>query len=285
MDENAGIGASVGTPVEALMPTGAEVTYSISGVTGRFDINSATGQITIAGDIAARAYPATVTATFTESQYPYTQVGAGSIAVTITVTSQGQWRQYAKLTAGDGADGDRLGESLALDPTTGTIVSGAPEVGNSAGAVYVFEGPDDTAPVKLTPPPGTPNELFGMSMVVDGDVIAVGTRCQCADAKVYVYKKPTAGWATTGTPTAALSAPTSDVDFDDGLWPQRASCGWSEKGWTAPGSTSLCGYPTVPVLQFKTQRNALVKEPWQPRLPIPFHQPAQPPRCRDRCQG
>ena len=207
----------MGTPVEALMPTGAEVTYSISGVTGRFDINSATGQITIAGDIAARAYPATVTATFTESQYPYTQVGAGSIAVTITVTSQGQWRQYAKLTASDGADGDRLGESLALDPATGTIVSGAPEVGNSAGAVYVFEGPDDTAPVKLTPPPGTPNELFGMSVVVDGDVIAVGTRCQCADAKVYVYKKSTAGWATAGTPTAALSAPTSDVDFDDGL--------------------------------------------------------------------
>ena len=218
VDENAGIGANVGKPFEVLMPTGIDVSLSLSKVTGLFDIDR-DGQITMTGDVSRRAYPAKVNATFREAEYPYTQVGVDSLDLIITVTSQGQWRQYAKLTADDGVEGDRLGDSLAYDPATGTIVSGAPEVGDSAGAVYVFEGPGYTTPVKLTPLTATSGEKFGITVAIDGDVVAVGTACECANDKVYVFVKPNSGWATTSTPDATLSvaANTEHVWFGDGL--------------------------------------------------------------------
>ena len=108
-----------------------------------------------------------------------------------------------------------------MDETAGTIVVGAKSVNigsvGDAGAVYVFDGPDDSG-VKLTASSaGTANEEFGYSVAIDGDTVVVGTSPATATAtgKVYVFVKPTNGWAASHAPDATLTV--TDVTAGDGF--------------------------------------------------------------------
>lgn len=100
-------------------------------------------------------------------------------AYTFAATGPATRTQTAKLTASDGAEGDRLGNSVAIDGAT--IVAGAFEddVGANAfqGSVYTFAR-NGAAPhfetAKLTVSDGAAGDNFGASVAIDGETIVAG---------------------------------------------------------------------------------------------------------------
>ena len=89
--------------------------------------------------------------------------------------ADGSWSQTTKLTASNGADGDRYGRDVALDGDK--VLVGSYLVGQNAGASYLYEyqpdgswqetsifQADDTAA----------NDRFGRSVSLAGDIVAVG---------------------------------------------------------------------------------------------------------------
>jgi hypothetical protein len=93
----------------------------------------------------------------------------------------GAWGQVAKLTAADGAAGDRLGYSLSVAGDTAVVGAPNADPGGSEdrGAAYVFYrdqgGPDAWGQVaKLTVADGEADDWFGYSTSVNGDTVVVG---------------------------------------------------------------------------------------------------------------
>ena len=117
--------------------------------------------------------------------------------------------QTSKL---DGVEGDKFGYSVAVDGDT-AVIGAYQDNGNGAdsGAAYVFtrnEGVWDDG-VKLTASGGSAYDNFGISVAVDGDTVVVGAPgndgAGADSGSVYVFVKPTGGWATS-TETAKLTA-------------------------------------------------------------------------------
>ena len=112
----------------------------------------------------------------------------------------------------DGVGGDKFGYAVAVDGDTAVI--GAYQdngKGADSGAAYVFtrnEGVWDDG-VKLTASGGAAYDNFGISVAVDGDTVVVGAPgndgAGADSGSVYVFVKPTGGWATS-TETANLTA-------------------------------------------------------------------------------
>ncbi len=112
----------------------------------------------------------------------------------------------------DGVGGDKFGYAVSVDGDTAVI--GAYQdngEGADSGAAYVFtrnEGVWDDG-VKLTASGGAAYDNFGISVAVDGDTVVVGAPGNDGDGadsgSVYVFVKPTGGWATS-TETAKLTA-------------------------------------------------------------------------------
>ena len=88
------------------------------------------------------------------------------------------WTQRAKLTASDGAAGDKFGYTADLD--SGTAVVGAYTADIAAntdqGAAYVFTGSaaNWTQRQKLVASDGAASDMFGSSASISGTTIAVG---------------------------------------------------------------------------------------------------------------
>jgi hypothetical protein len=90
------------------------------------------------------------------------------------------WGQVTKLTASDAEDEDLFGDSVAISGDT--IVVGAyldDGAGTHRGAAYVFErnrgGADNWGQVtKLTASDAEDNDVFGTSVAISGDTVAVG---------------------------------------------------------------------------------------------------------------
>ena len=136
------------------------------------------------------------------------------------------WHQAAKLTASSGAAGDGLGFSVAISATT--IAAGADDAtgyGNPGpGAVYVFTKPasgwaDETQAAKLTAAGGADGDELGWSVGVSDDTVAAGAWTVPAGGgygagAVYVFTKPTSGWADE-TQATKLTGPAGAPD--DGL--------------------------------------------------------------------
>ena len=147
-----------------------------------------------------------------------------------------QYAQIAKLTAADGAAGDFLGRSVAIDGDT--IVVGADEWNNGGkGAVYVFRTSNSGATydevAKLTASDAAANDNFGRSVAIDGNTIVVGAiRDDHTDqnsGSVYVFHTSDGG-ATYGqvakltadgpTPMALRTTGSADP------WPSTATPSW-----------------------------------------------------------
>ena len=133
---------------------------------------------------------------------------SGAVLV-FTRDSDGDWSQVAKLKAGDAAEGDAFGSSVAFDGNT--IVVGAPfddDNGDDSGSAYVFtksDGDWGNAPpsgdhrvetAKLTVPEAAAGDEFGWDAVaVDGDTIVIGAYGHAnTKGAAYVFAKPTGGW-------------------------------------------------------------------------------------------
>ena len=105
-------------------------------------------------------------------------------AVYVFVEPQGGWRsatQTAKLTASDGAPGDWLGNSVAIQRNT--VIAGAPNatVNGSAGegAVYAFYKPgrgwaNKTESAKVIASSGGGNDVFATGLGMSGNTVAFG---------------------------------------------------------------------------------------------------------------
>ena len=152
----------------------------------------------------------------------------------------------AKLTASDGAEGDRFGWSVGMDGDT--VVVGAyrdADNGLNSGSAYVFTKPADgwvtaNQTAKLTASDGAEGDRFGRSVGVDGDTVVVGARWNDANGSRsgsgYVFTKPADGWVTANQ-TAKLTA--SDGAEGDQL---GYSEGWTGTRWCwALGTTMTMG--------------------------------------------
>ncbi|MDH3328661.1 MAG: FG-GAP repeat protein [Desulfobulbaceae bacterium] len=145
--------------------------------------------------------------------YQFTSNGPGAAYVFVEPGSG--WAdatQTSKLTADDGANGDQLGNSVAIRGDT--VVAGAPK-NDAQGAAYVFVKPgagwsDMTQTAKLTTTGGAADDLFGYSVGVSGDTVVVGawghdTAGNQFQGTAYIYAKPISGWVFMNIPTAILS--------------------------------------------------------------------------------
>jgi hypothetical protein len=124
------------------------------------------------------------------------------------------WTQEAKLTAGDGAAGDRFGSSVALDGDTALVGAIYDDVSSSnQGSAYVFtrSGTKWMQQAKLTAGDGANSDEFGWSVALDGDTALVGAY----DAKVgansdqgsaYVFTRSDNTWAQEAKLTAGDGA-------------------------------------------------------------------------------
>ena len=96
-----------------------------------------------------------------------------------------------KVTASDGASGDRLGISVAVG--SNKIVIGAytdDDDGSSSGSAYIYNI-DGTNEVKLTASDAAAGDLFGQSVSIGSNKIVVGAQSNDDDGtssgSVYVY--------------------------------------------------------------------------------------------------
>lgn len=171
---------------------------------------------------------------------------SGNGAVYVFVKPASGWanaQQTAKLTASDGAAFDQLGYSVAISGTT--ILAGAPNKNSNTGAVYIFNQPPSGTWVsghqsgELTATGETADGSLGTSLVADGTTVLAGAPFGFASppsptppGTVYVFNKPTSGWATATQSGTLTSSDPGALDF-----------GWSLglDGTTlavgAPGST------------------------------------------------
>jgi hypothetical protein len=129
------------------------------------------------------------------------------------------WHKVAILEPSDGNTEDYFGTSVSISGDV--IVVGAPKNdlnGSDAGAAYVFEKPasgwtDMTETVRLSATDVDTYDSFGKSVSTEADVIVVGAYYQNNAGAVYVYVKPSTGWADASTQTAKLVS--SDIAIND----------------------------------------------------------------------
>ncbi len=154
--------------------------------------------------------------------------GEQSGAAYVFTKSMSSWSEAGKLTASDGAAGDRFGHSVSMSADGNTIVVGAygdDDNGSDSGSAYVFTKPSTgwasmSSAVKLTASDGAAGDRFGSSASVsaDGSTITIGASGSDSgggDAgAAYVFTKPAGGWVTT---SAAAKLTASDAAAGDRL--------------------------------------------------------------------
>ena len=129
-----------------------------------------------------------------------------------------KFSEQQKLTASDKDDGEKFGNSVALDG--GTMVVGASHENSGGkkgnGAVYVFTKSGDTwsQSQKLTANDKDDHDYFGLSVAIEGDTIVASTSWEDSGGKkgngaVYVFTKSGGTWSQSQKLTA------NDKDNDD----------------------------------------------------------------------
>ncbi|NOC13845.1 hypothetical protein GTF89_21875, partial [Roseobacter sp. HKCCD8309] len=103
-----------------------------------------------------------------------------------------------KLTASDGANSDRFGSSVAVNPS-GVIVVGSSnddDHGNGSGSAYVYvpDGEGGYSEYKLTAPDGSASAYFGSSVAInDAGMITVGAHNADTQGASYVFQPDASG--------------------------------------------------------------------------------------------
>ena len=148
--------------------------------------------------------------------YQDDDLGGNSGSAYVYVRSGEVWTEQAKLTAGDGARGDRFGFNLSVSGDTAVV--GAyqdDDLGSKSGSAYVYvrSGEVWTEQAKLTASDGAADDRLGFSVSVSGDTAAVGAYFDddsgSKSGSVYVFVRNGVIW----TEQAKLTA--SDGAADD----------------------------------------------------------------------
>ena len=132
--------------------------------------------------------------------------GCRSGSAYVFVRSGTAWTQQAKLTASDGAAGDRFSVSVSISGDTAVV--GAlldDDAGLDSGSAYVFvrSGTAWTQQAKLTLSDGATLDFFGVSVSISGDTAVVGATqdddaCasdpNCNSGSAYVFVRSGTAW-------------------------------------------------------------------------------------------
>lgn len=114
--------------------------------------------------------------------------------------SAGVWTQQQKLVASDGAANDFFGSSVALSGDTAVVGAAFDDTpaGNDAGSAYVFTRSAGvwTQQQKLIASDAAPDDVFGISVALSGDVVMVGapTDFFFTTGAVYVFTRSGSTW-------------------------------------------------------------------------------------------
>ncbi|MBK9385664.1 MAG: FG-GAP repeat protein [Planctomycetes bacterium] len=126
---------------------------------------------------------------------------AVAVVATLVVSAQvglGQASEIAKLLAGDGAADDRFGVSVSINGDTALV--GAyqdDDRGLDSGGAYVFvrSGGRWSQQTKILAHDGTPGDLFGHSVAIDGDTALIGAYGDgLYSGSAYVYVRSGGSW-------------------------------------------------------------------------------------------
>lgn len=107
----------------------------------------------------------------------------------------GTLTETAKLTAADGAAGDRFGLSVAV--ISDTVVTGAPGDDSGQGSAYLFVKPSGgwvttaTFATKLRASDGAADNFFGFAAAANGETVLIGAQGYAGDrGSAYVFSYP-----------------------------------------------------------------------------------------------
>jgi hypothetical protein len=135
-------------------------------------------------------------------------------AAYVFVRSGGVWTQRAKLTASDGAPGDRFGWSVDLSGSTAVI--GALHKDSDIGAAYVFVRSEGiwTQHAELAPSDGTAGDLFGFRVALSGPNLVVTTPYKDTDTgAAYVFANSGGVWSEQAKLTASDGSTQDDFGW------------------------------------------------------------------------
>jgi len=129
---------------------------------------------------------------------------AGAAYVYRYVSAGAGWVEEQILTASDGGSGDHFGRSVAVEGRL-VVVGATQDDGIGTGRAYVFAGEPSGLPiwteerrlVDVLTAPLDPGELFGTSVAIAGDVVAVGAVFGPASTAVggaYVFRHSGSDW-------------------------------------------------------------------------------------------
>jgi FG-GAP repeat len=126
----------------------------------------------------------------------------------------GTWAEAAILHASDGAAGDELGITLALNGRTAVFAAmGRDGSVADSGAAYVFEEEDGrwTETARLEPGDATPAHAFGLAIAAAHETIVIGAPYHAAAGEragaVYVFERRDGRWTETAKLTPSDPAP------------------------------------------------------------------------------
>jgi choice-of-anchor B domain-containing protein len=102
--------------------------------------------------------------------------------------ADGSWSPAGRLTASDGAEGDRFGSKIVVSGDVALV--SAPRRDRSSGAVYTFrrQGGVWTEAGILTLPDGSPDTRFGTELALEGDRLLVGATREERVGRVHLYR-------------------------------------------------------------------------------------------------
>jgi len=157
--------------------------------------------VSISGDTALiGARLGTVGSFDTGSAYVFKRHGAG-------------WSQQAKLTASDGAANDWFGQTVSVSGDTAVVGAHFHDNGKiDAGAAYVFVRSGELwgQQAKITAPDSSSGDIFGFSVSVSGDALAIGARQDDAGAG---SKRSIDMWSAAAERSADAALPWSAARF------------------------------------------------------------------------
>ncbi len=174
----------------------------------------------------------------------YSDVG-GAFVFTRSADS---WSQQAFLRSDDAMDGDRQGQSVAIEADTAVVASHDAHKddvsGDDAGAAWVYSRDDSNwrQQAKLTPDDWAPRSWFGYSISLDGDRLLVGADVydglgNDARGAAYIFTGSGTDWSQLAKLTAADGKPYDKFGSDIALSGDAAFiCAEDDRGGSAARS-------------------------------------------------
>jgi hypothetical protein len=133
--------------------------------------------------------------------------GAEPNTVDVYARVDGAWTKQAALSAPDGAPIDMFGRSVAISGGANpTIVVGAPQKDDSAGAVYVYTRSNGvwSLQAELLAPDRTPGDRLGDAVAISGSTIVASADARNSyQGAVFVFARTGSTW----TQQAELTSP------------------------------------------------------------------------------